>query len=151
MTSFFAYGTSQCPGVLTNLLTQNKRMKGDVYVHNYVCHPVVDCIYPAAIPAPANSKGLSRVDGVLVFDLEDDDMAVLDEFEDEYTPVTAPIYTRDGEYITDAMFYIWKQGKERLDTSRVWTYENDFAPYPELQKRMIENAAELRRMTLSDD
>lgn len=150
MSVLFAYGTMRHPDVVEALTPGQRRVKEDVYVHNYVCYPVINCLYPAAIPAPASPDGAHRVVGSLIYDLDVDDMAVLDEFEDEYIAETVPVYTRDGEFITDAMFYVWKKSPKLLDTTREWVYEEDFLPFPEMRKRMIDNGLELRRMALSD-
>lgn len=87
----------------------------DIEIHNaelsgYKKYQVKDEFYPAIIPQKDE-----KVVGKLVFNLTDDHIAGLDEYEgDEYVRKPVSVYDVDGKRYVQAECYIWIDKIDRL-------------------------------------
>lgn len=150
MASVFAYGTLRCSKVREALLSSGWSTQEDVFVHNFLSHPVLNCLYPAATHAPNTTEIPVKIRGTLITGLNEENMAILDYFEgDEYSKETVPVYSSDGELLTDAFMYIWSKPMNLTDTTRNWTFETDFEGLDALRDKYALDAVTFRRNYLS--
>ncbi|XP_024363003.1 AIG2-like protein D isoform X3 [Physcomitrium patens] len=124
----FVYGSLLAPEVLTALLHRVPPASLAV-VHDYHRFSIKNRIYPAVLP----SKG-DKVFGKVLFDLSDQELHILDEFEDiEYTrlivsPRILNTLGADGEPVVgtqvgDAQELIGSRCLEKVGTSQADTVE----------------------------
>jgi hypothetical protein len=105
---------------------------------NFSRHPVIGQVYPGVIRndeiQPFSAKVTTSeledkcVNGLILTDLDDDEMKIFDWFEDvEYERQIIPIYSIEGEddaiNIVDASVYIWVAGISQLELALSWDYE----------------------------
>jgi hypothetical protein len=106
---------------------------------NYSRHPVKGQVYPGiirtdeSVPIRSNLTMAELenqcVNGMILMDLDDNDMKIFDWFEDvEYERVIVPIYSIEGDdhkiNLVDANVYVWVAGKSHLDLTSSWNYEH---------------------------
>lgn len=122
----FVYGSLLAPEVVSALIDRVPRT-APAYVPHYHRHSIKGRLYPAAIPFPED-----KVYGKVLFDLTDQELAVLDEFEDiEYIKeIVEPVLTGHGKEVEtgpssalQAYMYVWADVKDE-NLQGEWDYED---------------------------
>lgn len=164
----FVYGTLMSQHVQQTLLGRVPNKKSKAFLpKNYSRHPVKGQVYPGVIrtdqSVPIRSNlNLAEledhsVNGMILMDLDDNDMKILDWFEDvEYERVIVPIYSIEGEddkiNLIDANVYVWVAGESQLDLTESWNYEQFISTKLDwyLQHTVIPCRREIERFGLVD-
>lgn len=159
--SCFVYGTLMSPEVLQTLLGRVPAMIQPAFLPNHTRHPVRDQVFPGVIPSSTSSTSSVSTDhqsqdygnndefcsdggvkGILLRGLTQEEMKVLDWFEDEEYQrrnvlVRAPKQERNTT-LADAtslslpsgglesiltQAYIWTNPTSELDVTRDWSFE----------------------------
>lgn len=146
MTNIFAYGTLRCPLVRFSLLEKHHHTQEPAFVKGFSIHPVTHGSYPAVVPS---SDLDNRVNGTLILDVDETDMAILDLFEDEYIHHQVLVYSSPESEPIAATLYLWNLEESLLDNSMEWSYENDFELQTDRSTAFRKAAANFRQDALS--
>ncbi|KAG1681009.1 hypothetical protein FOA52_009969 [Chlamydomonas sp. UWO 241] len=114
----FVYGTLMSPVVLQAVVRRVPPMQ-PASIHGFARYRVIDAAYPAIVPHPGG-----RVKGQLLSDLTEQEVALLDYYEDEdYERQTVTPILQDGSQGPPAYVYVWRpQHVDKLSTE-AWDYE----------------------------
>lgn len=113
--NFFAYGSLAFPEVLKKFRNRHHTMI-DATLHDFKLMTIRRDIFPTIIPSEGD-----KVDGKIIFNVEDDFLEDLDDYEgDEYKRVKVKLETDNGEI--DAHTYV-NRDKDYSDLEDGWDKE----------------------------
>ena len=148
MTPIFVYGTLRSSAVRHALLNKSTRAQDGVFVRGFKSLSVAGCVYPGIISTQSTSENDDIVHGSLIYDLNEEDMAILALFEDEYRLEDVMVYSDVGSDPVRAKLYLWNLSIDRLDMNQPWNYETSFLAVAGLEKQFAANAAAFRQQAL---
>ncbi|KAI3435498.1 hypothetical protein D9Q98_001564 [Chlorella vulgaris] len=103
MTVLFVYGTLMFPEVLKALLAGRVPRHAPAQINGFQRYRIKNQVFPGTVKAAQ-----SQVQGLCLFDLQQDELQVLDEFEgDEYYKEEVEAQLLDGG-TTTATVYLWQ-------------------------------------------
>lgn len=106
MKNIFVYGTLLFPEILERLTGKTFKSK-EGYLNDFKRYEIFDDNIPRKYPAIIESKG-EKVEGKIVFDLDQESLNILNYFEDEkYEPKILKAYSHSGEEY-QVLVYVWK-------------------------------------------
>ena len=109
MTNHFTYGSLMFPEVIYKLTTRQDYSKAKGTLQNFARRRVKARVYPGITPLQG-----SAVSGVVYFDLTEEDMKILNAFENvEYLPTTVSVETEEGP--VEAVAYIYADPSNLLE------------------------------------
>ena len=124
--SIFVYGTLMAPEVMQTLVSRLPPCR-PATLAGYSRHPVVDCAFPGIVASEKIQDSTARqtsVPGFLFTDLTDDELEILDWFEDqEYTRTDVSVTAQDDNQSHDTQVYVWTNPLSELIVNRAWDYE----------------------------
>lgn len=135
--SLFVYGTLMAPEVVETLVGRLPPSR-TAWLSGFSRHPVVKCVYPGIIPlsqqeataATATVARPSKVQGILFTELTDEELEIMDWFEDvEYTRTNVNVIVKEEgndsnkETLIPTQVYVWTNPLQQLHLSQTWDYE----------------------------
>ncbi len=107
MKNIFVYGTLMFDEIL-EVLTGKTFKSQNAFLNDFSRYQIFDLEIPRKYPAIISNTG-SRVEGKIIFDVDQQSLDILDSFEDEkYELKILKLYTEEGrEY--EVLTYVWKE------------------------------------------